>query len=784
MSRYDASISTAIPKPDGMAKACGAALYVADLKFDDLGPAENSSTGCVPLGADAGLGSDMLYGRFYRSPHPRGRITALRLPYCPEGYRIVTVADIPEGGKNEIPMAGAFDLPCFADGEVRHIGQIVAVVCGPNPAEVDRLVNAVDMEVDPLPLCVNMDDGLALKGGPIHGKDNIFCRVDLDNGDLDAAFSAAAEIVEGTYETGFQEQFYMEGQGLIAWPEEDGVGIRGSMQCPYYVNHTVHHVLGLQADQIRVIQDTVGGAFGGKEDYPEIMGAPMAVAALVTGRPIRMIMDRVEDLSFTSKRHPSRCTYRTALDNKGRILGMDVKVDLDGGAYTTYTRIVLMRAVFHCLGAYNIPTFRIRGRGIATNTVPSGAFRGFGAPQTLFGIEMHMEELARIVGEDSLSFKNRHLLKQGDPTVTGGIFREPIILDELVKKLEDMSGYSGKRASYEAARKQAGACSGRPGASGTKNAAADTLGEAGSKSGSASSPKDGLLRGIGMSYLLHGAGFTGDGEQTIIKGEVALEKDENGTVEILCAAVDLGQGCQSTFRKVVGKVLDIHPKEILFPYPDTRRAPDSGPTVASRTMMVVGFLLQKAAEDLKDIWKDGERQRVERKYELPPGIQWDQNTLSGDSYGTYGWGVNACEVEVDPVTWEVRVTGAWGVYDVGRAIDERVVEGQIQGGMSQALGYGSMEKLEVDEKGRFRQVAMADYMVPTSLDFPRTGAATVDNPYPYGAYGAKGMGEMVHDAGHAAFAAAVEQAVGRSCRRIPIVPETLMELMDEKEAGA
>ena len=747
------SISKAIPKPDGQPKAAGTALYVADLPFGDRAVEGVSDAGSVPLGADAGLGPEVLHGRFYRSPHPRGRITALHLPETPDGYTIVTAADLPADGKNEIPMAAARDLPCFADGEVRYIGQIVATVCGPDAAEVDRLVRAIELEVDPAPPAVTLEDSEALKGGPIHGEDNVFARVDLDRGDVEAAFASAHRIVEGEYRTGHQEQFYMEGQGLIAWPDGDGVGIRGSLQCPYYVSHTLRHVMALEEEQVRVIQDTVGGAFGGKEDYPEIMGAPLAVAARAAGKPVRLIMDRVEDLSYTSKRHPSRTRYRSALDAEGNILGMDVAVDLLGGAYETYTKIVLMRSVFHSLGAYRIPAFRIRGRGMAANTVPAGAFRGFGAPQSLFGIEMHMEELARAAGEDSLAFKTRHLVNQGDDTVTGGTFREPVILRSLAEKMDAMADYSAKRAAYADARR-------------------DT-----------ESRGSGLLRGIGMSYLLHGAGFTGDGEQTIIKGEVALEKRADGAVEILCASVDMGQGCQTTFRKVVGGVLDIPPEDILFPFPDTRRVPDSGPTVASRTIMVVGFLLQKAAEELKATWKDGEAQRVERKYELPPGIVWDQTTFSGDSYPTYGWGVNAVEVAVDPVTWETEVTGAWGVYDVGRAIDDLVVEGQIQGGMSQALGFGAMEKLETDEEGRFRQVAMADYMVPTSLDFPRTGAATLDNPYEYGAFGAKGMGEMVHDAGHAAFAAAVEQAVGRSCPRIPLVPETLMALMNESEAG-
>lgn len=747
MSQNGSSISKAISRPDSMAKATGRALYIADLKFDDLSAGGDSpavtADGGVALGPEAGLSPGMLTGRFYRSPHPRGRISDLRLPVTPEGYSITTAADIPVagGGKNEVPMAASRDMPCFAEGEVRYTGQIVAVVAGPDPAVVDRLVNAIEMDVEAKPVCRDMDDSLVLKGGPIHGEDNVFCRVDLDRGDVDAAFASAATVVSGIYKTGFQEQFYMEGQGLITWRDGDRIGVRGSMQCPYYVHHAVSHVLGLPHDGVRVIVDTVGGAFGGKEDYPEIMGAPMAVASWVTGKPIRMLMDRVEDLAFTSKRHPSVCSYRTALDERGNIMAMDVKVDVDGGAYESYTKIVLLRAVFHSLGVYDIPMFRVRGRGIATNTVPSGAFRGFGAPQSLFGLEMHMEEVARKTGVEVLDLKKKYFLKKGDSTVTGGTFRYDIILDKLVAEAEKMSAYSEKRARFV-------------------------------KGGD-------VMRGIGMSFILHGCGFTGDGEQKIIKGEVALEKHADGTVEIQCAAVDFGQGPLTTFRKVVAQVLDLDPYDVIFRYPDTDRVPDSGPTVASRTMMVVGYLIQKAAEDLKSIWKDGEEQRVDRKYEMPPGMNWDQDTLVGDSYSSYGWGVNVCEVEVDPLTWETRVTGAWAVFDVGRAIDQKIVDGQIQGGMNQALGYGAIEKLEVDENGLFRQITMSDYMVPTSLDFPRTGAATVDNPYPYGPFGAKGMGEMVHDAGHAAFAAAVEQAVNRSCPEIPLVPETLMDIMED-----
>jgi CO/xanthine dehydrogenase Mo-binding subunit len=349
--------------------------------------------------------------------------------------------------------------------------------------------------------------------------------------------------------------------------------------------------------------------------------------------------------------------------------------------------------------------------------------------------------MCQTVRKESLAFKKPYFLQKGDPTITGGTLRDDVVLHEMISRIEEMSDYSKKRKKYE------------------------------------KEP----WKGIALSLFNHGCGFTGDGEQRIIKAKANLRKKADGTIEIMTASVDFGQGPRTTFRKVVGAVLGIKPEEIVFILPDTDVVPDSGPTVASRTIMIVGYLLQEAAKELKEIWKDGVEQDVLKHYEMPPGMSWDQETLKGDAYATFGWGANVCEVQVDPVTWETKVLGAWGVYDVGLAIDERVVYGQIQGGMSQALGYGAMENLTVDSEGVFKQRSMADYMVPTTLDFPRTGADTINNPYPYGPFGAKGMGEMVNDGGHAAFAAAVEQAVGRDCPKIPLIPETLMEIMKHED---
>ena len=711
-----ADISKSIPRTDGRAKAEGRARYIADYPHDD-----------------------MLCARFYRAPFSRGIIRSIKLPELPEGYHAVDYRDIPAA--NHIALIKN-DLPAFAEKEIRYRGQIILILAGPDPDMVDELLQEIEVDYEAGIPAAGIDEGLACVGGPIHGTDNIYADLHIKKGDPDAAFASAARIVEGEYSTGFQEQLYMEPQGLMAWTEEENrkVVVQGSMQCPYYVKHSVEEVLG-EGYEVRVIETTTGGAFGGKEDYPEIMGAPLAVAAVKIGKPLRMIFDRFEDLSWTSKRHPSRTRIRTAHDADGRITAMDYDIIIDGGAYESYSLIVLQRAIFTSNGVYNFPNVRVRGRAVASSTVPSGAFRGFGAPQAIYALEMHMEKAAREFSADPVDYRMPYVAAKGDPTITGGRIHEDVIMDRLIEKALEISGFREKRERY---RKEP-------------------------------------WKGIGISFFNHGCGFTGDGEQRLIKAKASLRKNADDSVDILIANIDMGQGPQTTFPKIVARILDLPRERIRYDNPDTDKVPNSGPTVASRTMMIVGYLVQKAAERLKKEWVGGKVQEIEEHYSMPPYVRWNQETLTGDAYPAFGWGINVVEVEVDPVTWEPAVLGAWGVYDVGVAIDERVVAGQIQGGMSQALGYACLENLEVDGDGVFRQRTMADYIVPTSLDFPRTGACTLDNPYEYGPFGAKGVGEIVHDGGHAAFCAALEQATGRDCPDVPLTPERLLEIMNNDD---
>lgn len=699
----------AVTRGDAAEKAAGAALYLADLRAEG-----------------------MLHARLVRCARPRARILSVRYPAMPPGYLAVDRRDIPPGGRNRILMIHD-DWPVFAEDEVRFAGQTVALIAGPDRGVLESLAARTVIETRDLVPAFTLDDSLALAGGPLHGADNVFSENLIVRGDPDRALREAARVVEEEFRTSWQEHVYLETQGCLASWEGGKLTVHASTQCPFYVKKALMHALGCGPQDVRVAVPAVGGGFGGKEHYPDVLATAAAVAARKAGRPVRIVLDRREDMLTTCKRHPSRIRYRTALDDRGRVTGMDVDVLLNAGAYETCSAVVLQRTLFTATGVYDVPHVRIRGRALATDTVPSDAFRGFGAPQAVFAVEMHMDHAARTLGEDPVDFKRRHFLAKGCATPTGGTIREEVMLDRMLDRILAASGYR---------RKAAGGVRGR---------------------------------GIGISFFLHGCGFTGSGERDVIKARVGLKKRADGTVRILTAGVDMGQGLSTAFRKIAAAALSIPMERVECGPVDTDEVPDSGPTVASRSTMVVGYFLQEAARELAAQWRDGEEQEVRSAYRHPEGLSWDPVALRGDAYPAYGWGVNAVEVEVDPVTYEVRVKDVWTVYDVGVPVDRLMLDGSVHGGTAQALGWAYLEKLDLAD-GAFRQATLADYAIPTSLDFPAARPDYVENPYPYGPFGAKGAGEIVMSGGAPAFAAAVQDAIGVPVHDIPLTPERIQSM--------
>ncbi|MBI5085606.1 MAG: xanthine dehydrogenase family protein [Acidobacteria bacterium] len=731
-------IGEAVPRKEGAAKVTGRSLYVDDLHMEGV-----------------------LYGVTVRSTVARGRLEKIRFdPAFPwDDCVIVTAADIP--GRNAISLI-LDDQPCLAASAVNHAEEPVLLIAHPDRYMAEEARRSVTIDYAPQPSVLSMEDALA--GHEIiwgRDRDNVLKRFTVVKGDVEAGFRQAHWVIDGDYETGAQEQLYIEPQGMLATASpESGVTVWGSMQCPYYVHKALMSVFGLPEEKVRVVQCETGGGFGGKEDYPSMIAAHTALLAWKSGRPVKMIYDRAEDISATTKRHPSRTRHRTAVSADGRLLAMDVDFTLDGGAYCTLSPVVLSRGTIHAAGPYRCDNVTIRSRAVATNHPPHGAFRGFGAPQSIFALERHMDRIARTVGLDPAEFRRRNFLRQGDTTATGQVLREPVDLPGLLDRALGESRYKEKRAAVATA-------------------------------GAIASPR----RGIGLAAFMHGAGFTGSGER-YLQSVVAVEATVEGKALLLVSSAEIGQGANTVLCQIAAAARGISSEQVEVVQPDTARVPNSGPTVASRTTMVVGKLVESAAlgllktleqsgllagRDFSEACREYLRRHGELKswsrYEAPEGLWWDDETYSGDAYGAFAWAVYVAEAAVDPVTFETRVTDFVAVQEIGRVLNPVLAEGQIQGGVAQGIGWALYEDVVYDA-GRVANAQMTNYIMPTSADLPPIRVVFLETPYAAGPGGAKGIGELPMDGPAPAVLNAVEEALGVSVNRIPLTPERLLEVLD------
>ena len=699
------NISDSIKKKDHDEKMSGAALYVDDYVMED-----------------------MLYGRLLRSKKAKALIKEIIIPKLPDGYLIVDKKDVT--GVNQVHIV-LDDTPVFVEDTVEYIGDAILMVVGPELKEVERILNEIVVVYEDLIPIIDMRES-----------DTVFFNYNYEKGNIEKALEEADFVFEETFQTGYQEQAYLETQGIIAYPHEGRMTVRGSLQCPYYVYKALVKALGYEEKDIQVIQDVTGGGFGGKEDFPSILACQTAVAAKKANKPVKVVFDRTEDMEFTPKRHPSISTYKIAVKN-GEITGMDIDITFNSGAYITLSPVVLQRGIICASGVYNVDNLRVFGKAVKTNTVPCGAFRGFGAPQTFFAVEMAMDHVAKKLNMDSLELKEKYIVKQGDETSTSGKYHFPVPLPEMIERLDYLSSYREKRKLY---KNQTGR----------------------------------YRKGIGMALFFHGCGFTGSAERDLIKAVARIRKNADDTVEILASNTDIGQGIKTTFSKIVADTLEIPYDKVIIENADTDRVPDSGPTVASRSLMTVGKLLKAAAERLKKEWKSGEEQIIEEKFIEPDFvIPFNLEKFKGDAYPTYSWAANVIEVEVDTLTALTKITGAWGTYDVGVPIDLNIILGQMEGGFLQGIGYASMEQMECNDKGIIRNNSFSDYIIPTAVEVPKLVAEIISNPYTHGPYGAKGAGELGLVGAAPAYLEAVENALGASLNKIPFTTEDTMKVLQE-----
>jgi CO/xanthine dehydrogenase Mo-binding subunit len=737
-------IGASVPRKEGAEKVTGKALYTDDLTLPG-----------------------MLQGVTVRSPVARGRIRNISFGAGIPWDQIVVVAarDIP--GRNVVALI-VDDQPYLAHEVVNHPEEPVVLLAHEDKYLLEEARRAVQIDIEPLPAIFTIEESLARKA-IIWGEDNTFKSILVSKGDVDSVWQQADVIVEGEYFTGAQEQLYIEPNAMLAVANaEDGVSVWGSMQCPYYIHKALIGLFGLPSEKIRVVQMETGGGFGGKEEYPSMIAGHAALLAWKSGKPVKIAYDRAEDMAATTKRHPSRTRIKTALTRDGKLLAIDLEFVIDGGAYATLSSVVLSRGTIHAAGPYSCPNVRVRSHAVATNAPPHGAFRGFGAPQSIFALERHMDEIARQVRISPEELRRRNFVHQGETLAVGQTIREPVRMERLLDRALELSGYCEKLQRF------------------TKE-----------------NPKSTVKKGIGFAAFMHGAGFTGSGE-SYIGSVVAVEATEDGKLRVLAASTEIGQGTRTIFSQIAAQALGIDPAQVEVAQPDTAKVPNSGPTVASRTAMIVGKLVESAALGLgrklreSGLWSGGAGEfpqactayvaqhgnlRATAEYHVPPGIQWDEQNYRGDAYGTYAWAVYLAQVSVDTTTYEIRVDDFVAVQEIGRVLNPVLAIGQIEGGVAQGIGYALYENV-VWQEGRMLNNQMTNYIMPTSADLPPIRVQFEETPYAYGPAGAKGIGELPIDGPAPAIVNAIENATGVSIRRIPVTPEVLMQAMQQESEAA
>jgi CO/xanthine dehydrogenase Mo-binding subunit len=721
-------VGVSVPRKEGAAKLTGQARYVDDLSLPG-----------------------MIFGATVRSTIARGAIEEIKFG---EGiawheFTIVTAKDIP--GRNVVALI-MDDQPCLADGMVNHPEEPILLLAHPDRHALAAAVAAVKICYKPAPSIHTIEES-ERRELIIWGKDNIFKSYRMEKGNVDEAWKDAAWIVEGEYSTGAQEQLYIEPNGVIAQAgDTTGLTVWGSMQCPFYVHKALVALTGLPSESVRIVQAETGGAFGGKEEYPSMLAAHAALLAMKSGRPVKIIYDRMEDMAATTKRHPSRTRHRTAVSAEGKLLAAEIDFATDGGAYATLSSTVLSRGTIHAGGPYFWPNIRV-------NTPPHGAFRGFGAPQSLFALERHMDHIAKTIGMAPDEFRRRNLLRQGMTTATNQVIHEPIVIDQMLDSALELTGYHAK----------------------VKQFAEHNL---------TSSKK----KGIGIATFLHGAGFTGSGER-YLNALVGLEATAAGGIRVLVSSTEFGQGTNTILCQIAAETLGLEYDDVSMAPVDTSTCPNSGPTVASRTAMIIGKIVQTAGLKMRQTLidsgllepTDGREQflaacqayrkqfgelRSFSRYEAAPNIFWNDELYSGEAYGAYAWAVYMAEVTVDTLTYSVTIDDFVALQEIGKVIHPVLAGGQIEGGVAQGIGYALYEKV-VWKDGRMINNQMTNYIMPTAEDIPPIRVYFEEVPYQYGAYGAKGIGELPMDGPAPAILNAVVQATGIEFNAIPLLPEDI-----------
>jgi len=749
-------VGASIPRPDAVGKVTGRTKYGADHS--------------VP---------GMLWAAVVRSDRPHAEILRIETDAAlvMDGVEtVVTAADIP--GNNVVPVV-LRDQPCLAEKVVRYVGEPIALVAAATQEIAREAACRVRVSYRDLPPVFDPRDAMKPGSPVVFGEDNIIKHWKIRRGNPTQAFKTADVVIEDTYRTPYQEHAYIEPQAMLAIPTAGGgIEVTGAMQCPFYVQWALVEVLGLPYGKVRVMQAVTGGAFGGKEDVPSLVACQAALLALTTGRPVKLVYSRQEDIRSMSKRHPAWIRYKSAAGETGKLLAVEVEYVLNAGAYATLSPVVLWRGTVHAVGPYRCDNVQVDAYAVATNTVPCGAFRGFGSPQILFAAESQMDRLAKALGLSPAEIRARNLLRKGDTTPYGQVLKESVGSEEALDLALTQSDFASK---YRSLPKEC------------KN--------------------DRIKRGIGMACTFYGVGL-GAGGAHLARTGAFVQMMVDGSVQFAVGTTEIGQGMETVLGQIVAEELGVIADGVSMLPTDTSRVPDSGPTVASRSTTMSGRALRNACKTIRDIvieeaaeslggngsdvslgggWAQAKGRKVEisrlaanaikqRKhlasqgFHMAPPTSWEEDNGQGDAYVVYSWATHIAEVEVDTATGEIRVLKIVAAHDVGKAVNPQTVEGQIEGGAVQGMGYAIMEHIPM-ENGVLQAEDLSTYIIPTSKDVPDITSIIVEHPFSEGPYGAKGFGEHPLMGIAPAVANAVAHAISVHITEIPLLPERVLSAL-------
>ena len=747
----DSGFGSRTRKVDGEPKLLGTEIYGADTAPDDS-----------------------LWMRVVRSPHPRATFVLPSpeklVEENPGLMRILTWQDVP--GNNGFGIYPHIkDQPVLAKDQVRYRGEAVAALIGDRKSIEAVTDDDLGIEWIPQDAIESYESALEGKVSPVQEihEDNLLARGFLKKGDAESVYEQSLIKAQGTWETSYVEHAYIEPEAGYAVKRGQRLELFVSTQTPYMDRDEVAQVLGIGPDQVRIIPSAVGGGFGGKLDCS--VQPLLAVAAWILEKPIRCTFTRPESLASSTKRHPAKMKASASCDKDGSLTSLSFEGDFNTGAYASWGPTVADRVPIHCSGPYFVPNILAKTRALLTNGPPSGAFRGFGVPQSAIAHEALMDSLAEQTGMDPLEFRLKNALRKGQRTGSGQLLENSVgqaeCLEALLTRWQEW-----RKASEEF-----------------------------------NNHSEIIKRGVGIGCCWYGCGNTSMSNPSTMRVGINSE----GTITLYNGAMDIGQGANTIMIQICAEAVGLPASSFQFIMGDTDLTADAGKTSASRQAFVSGRASQLAGEHLRaqiihlaeaeedanlrldgsTLWvqdKNGEHSILlsdllpRRNGDVlvgegtfdPPTTKLDENG-QGSPYATYGFGAHIAEVEVDLKLGTTRVLRLAAAHDVGKTVNPTQVEGQIQGGVAQGLGMALMEEYVqgVTEN-------LHDYLIPTVGDMPDIEILLIEDPEPLGPFGAKGIGEHALIPTAPAILGGIRQATGVSIHRIPATPDRVLQAIQQK----